>query len=97
MVSSRQQLEDSYSHEKMTLKQMQTSHRDLQAAIDALMQAEKIGSVDRQQLESLHKRLQRLQDPESLSGSTTEQLQQSYRDTESQLDSLISQIESKNR
>jgi hypothetical protein len=97
LVSARQQLEDSYSHEQMTLKQMQTSHRDLQAAIDSLLQAEKIGSLDRQQLESLRKRLQTLQDPESLSGSTTAQLQQSYRDIESQLDSLIWQIESKNR
>ncbi|MEJ2452876.1 MAG: hypothetical protein P8103_01785 [Candidatus Thiodiazotropha sp.] len=92
LVSARQQLEASYIPEQALLANLQTAHRDLQQAILSLQQAELL-SADRQEIESLRRSLLALQDPNRLTSTTPQQLQQSYRRIEDQLNALIARIE----
>ncbi len=92
LVSTRQQLEASYIPEQALLVNLQTAHRDLQKAIVSLQQAELLSS-DRQEMESLRMSLLALQDANRLTHTTPQQLQQSYRRIEDQLNARIARIE----
>ena len=92
LITARQRVEASYTHEAVLLEQLQNTHRELEAAIAALNNA-RVDPANQREVAILRSRLRALEDVERLDRTSPEQLQQSYREIEAQLSALIEKLE----
>jgi chromosome segregation ATPase len=92
LVTARQRLEQSYTHEATAIKELKVTHRELETAIAALNKA-RVDPAYQRNIETLRTRLQALEDIERLEQTSPEQLQQSYHEIADQLSALIEKLE----
>lgn len=93
LITARERLDASFSGEVEVSRQLKSTRKELEAAITALDQAA-IHAGYRRDLEALRRQLRRLEDPDYLSRTSPEQLQQAYREIGSRISALIDRLDS---
>ncbi|MET0028070.1 MAG: hypothetical protein ABW101_10575 [Candidatus Thiodiazotropha sp.] len=92
LVLAKQRLYASFGEETDLLERIQEMHRDMQAAIEILEQAE-IEPQYRSELERLLSQLHELDDLNRLQNTSREELQRIFTDVEIKLNQLIEKVE----
>lgn len=93
LVSARHRLNEYYSHESVIIQQLRMAHSELEAAMSMLNKAENLDPDDRQRLDALRSRLQRLDDIRQTALMSPDQLHDTYRGIAEGLDELIHKLE----
>lgn len=95
LVAAQHHLAESYSHAAALLEQMQMVHRELDTAIVALANAERLDPADHQTIIRLRHSLKALEDPNTVARMNADELHQTYRELSSSIETLIHKLENR--
>lgn len=92
LISARQKIIESYNHESDMLKQMKTTHQELENAIAALNKA-RVDAATTAKIDAIKVRLRSLEDVDHLENTSPRALLQTYREIEGQMSEIIDLLE----
>lgn len=93
LITARERLDASFSGEAELIRQLKSTHKELEAAITALDKAT-VHPEYRRSVETLRMRLRKLEDANYLNQTSPKQLQLAYREIGAQIGALIDKLDS---
>lgn len=93
LVNARLKFEESLAHEQALVAELRMAHRELNAAIDELAEAEDLDPDDRNKIRELRSGLLAIEEADQRGELGPERLHQSYQEWLGRMNTLIRQLE----